>query len=147
MKTFGANALSMSPFLPTHGYQFNPHFFLGAGLTAGFSGLYDNWFLGAYIHARTDQTFGKYTPFGDLRFGIVTHSPGLFYISPGIGYRFNFGHRANLNVGLALTLQCTGSEDTDATFYTDNAGDLLHITLGKEPPLKPYLTLRLGIDF
>ena len=129
-----------------HGFQFNRHFFLGVGLSAGFSGINDNWFLGAFADVRTDQTFGKYTPYADLRFGILTHAVGL-YFSPGIGYRFNVGHRTNLNVGLGMTLQYMGKDRADDTFYYDNAGTLLHITVGKDPAIKPYFTFRLGLDF
>ena len=134
-------------FATSHGYQFNPRFFLGAGFMDGYSGIHDGWFLGTYLHARTDQTFGRYTPYAEIRTGIVTHAEGGLYLSPAVGYRFNFGHRTNINVGIGLTLRHTGGEDTTGSFYYNSQGDLIHITLGKDPIMKPYATLRVGIDF
>lgn len=140
-KAFGEMALSTS-----HGYQFNPRFFLGAGLMGGYSGIHDGWFLGGFLQARTDQTFGKFTPYADLRVGLVTHAEGGLYISPTIGYRFNFGHRANLNVGVGLTLRHMGERDATSTFY-HSGGELIHITVGRDPVMKPYFTFRVGVDF
>lgn len=141
-KAFGEMVLSTS-----HGYQFNPRFFLGLGVMGGYSGIHDGWFLGTFLHARTDQTFGKLTPYADIRVGLVTHAEGGLYISPSIGYRFNFGHRTNLNLGLGVTLRHMGETGDSSTFYYDNAGDLIHITVGKDPVLKPYFTFRIGLDF
>ena len=141
-KAFGEMALSTS-----HGYQFNHHFFLGLGVMGGYSGIHDDWFLGTYLHARTDQTFGKFTPYADLRAGFVTHAEGGLYISPSIGYRFNFGHRTNLNLGIGITLRHMGETDATSTHYYNNQGDLIHITIGRDPVMKPYFTFRVGLDF
>lgn len=141
-KAFGEMALSTS-----HGYQFNPRFFVGLGLSGGYSGIHDGWFMGTYVHARTDQTFGKFTPYAELRFGLVTHAEGGLYISPAIGYRFNFGHRANLNLGVGMTLRHMGETDASSSHYYNNQGELIHITLGKDPVMKPYFTFRVGVDF
>ena len=130
-----------------HGYRFNPNFFLGGGLAVGYSGVNDHWFLGAMIDARTDQKFGRYTPFADLRTGVYTHISNGLFINPSIGYRFNFGHRTNLNVSIGVNLQFFGRYDSDATYYTDNTGNILHITLGSDPVFKPFAMLRVGIDF
>ncbi len=141
-KAFGEMALSTS-----HGYQFNPRIFVGLGLTGGYSGIHDGWFAGMFVHARTDQTFGRFTPYADLRVGLVTHAEGGLYISPTVGYRFNFGHRANLNLGIGLTLRHMGETDANSTFYYNNQGDLIHITVGRDPVMKPYFTFRVGLDF
>lgn len=142
-KAFGEFSLSTS-----HGYQFTPRFFLGLGLMGGVSGIHDyGWFMGAYLHARTDQTFGRYTPYADLRAGIVTHAEGGLYLAPSIGYRFNFGRRTNLNVGVGVTLRHMGESDASSSFYYDNAGNLINVTIGKDPVMKPYFTFRIGVDF
>lgn len=131
----------------SHGYQFNKHFYLGAGLKFGFAGFYDEWLLGLFLHIRTDQTFGKYTPFAELRTGISTETDGYLYFSPTLGYRFNFGHHTNLNVGIGMTLRPFDSGSEDVTFYYDLAGELERIAVGKLPAVKPYFTFRVGIDF
>lgn len=130
----------------SHGYQFNRHFFLGAGLAIGGNDFYDMWLLRSFLHIRTDQTFGRFTPFAELRTGISTENFGCFYFSPTIGYRFNFGYRTNLNIGLGMTLHTTGSDREDVTFYYDS-GELVRIAVGKVPVLKPAFTFRVGIDF
>lgn len=140
-KSFADVALTTS-----HGFQFNSRFFLGAGVTGGFSAIGDNWILGAFIHIRTDQTFGKYTPFADLRIGAESNPDGYFYVSPCIGYRFNFGYITNLNIGLGMSLKYSGKDRADTTSYLDNHGVLLHLVVGKPPVVKPYFTCRIGID-
>ena len=56
-------------FTTSHGYQINPLFFIGAGLGMEHCGNVDNWVAPIFLEGRIDLTFGKFTPFGDLRLG------------------------------------------------------------------------------
>ena len=130
----------------SHGFQFNPNFFLGGGILGGYSSLLDAAYVDMYAHARTDQTFGRFTPYADLRVGIQYRADGPLYISPTVGYRFNFGHKANLNIGLGLTLTHAHHHDYDS-FYYNRHGELRLITFGSSNFFKPAFTFRAGIDF
>lgn len=120
----------------SHGYQFNPHFFLGAGV----------WFqLGAgelhrralevpvFLHGRTDWTFGKIPLYFDLRLGVsrgtryIKAVQDKVFIIPAVGYHLDWGKAvsANFAVGIAL-----------------HGGDLTeHLTFTALP------AIRLGIEF
>lgn len=114
----------------SHGFQFNPHFFLGGGLmfervhTRNSGHKMEN---PIYVHARTDWTFGRVPLYGDVRIGGVLFGDYRFYMSPTVGYRFNWGRKANLNVGAGMTFRGYGWSD--------------------EKTLHPQLAVRLGIDF
>lgn len=114
----------------THGYQINNHLFVGAGVEVA------NWFwfgmLPIYADARYDVKWGKFTPFADVRLGYdcLNHKA---YFSPNIGYRFNWGRKINLNLGLGLTLK--GYDKSDLP-YGVNANTY-----------DPFFNLRFGIDF
>lgn len=134
----------------SHGYQFSPRFFLGAGV--GFQPSVNSSgadLVPLFIQARTDQTWGKFTPFGDLRVGYNMCDGGGLYLSPSVGYRFNWGRRLNLNVGVGMTLRGTTTEQyqinviplPDGTF----AAEMLY--QGKHHSVKPMFSLRVGIDF
>ncbi len=135
----------------SHGYQFNPRFYLGIGFTLfGIEDLNDTMYSSAFLHARTDQTFGKFTPFADIRVGATTlNSSGnswSFYCSPTIGYRFNFGHRVNLNLSIGMTLTTTDHDDEVNVCVQHSTMEITNVVLGK-CALKSYLTARVGIDF
>lgn len=111
----------------THGYQFNKHIFAGAGFLLSFAGSATT--LPVYADFRYDISFGKFTPFAEMRVGgnICCESDcNPLYLSPTVGYRFNWGRKANFNLGLGLTLRGEPK-------YGNR--------------VDPLFTLRLGLDF
>lgn len=96
----------------THGFQFNPHFYFGAGLGAGTYKDHNKHYTGEggwlqlFIDARTDQKFGKYTPYADIKLGVMSHgwSDDGWYLNPSVGYRFHIIKKLNVNVGVGATL-------------------------------------------
>lgn len=114
----------------THGFQFSPHFFLGAGVAweriSDRAGL-RNSEIPLFVQGRTDWTFGRVPLYGDLRIGGVMFGDYRFYLSPTVGYRLALGQRINLNVGIGMTFRGLGWSD--------------------EKTLHPQLALRVGIDF
>ena len=159
-ETYSWSANHYSPGISTsHGYQFNTWLFAGAGIDYSLedSGGYyyyapkhhynlHNYFLSVFGEVRTDLQFGKFTPFADIRLGKNATSNGTVYFSPSIGYRFNWGRKVGINVGLGYTLD---------TYRYEN-----HI-LGQTPegltifvPTGEYFnrnlssfTFRVGLDF
>lgn len=114
----------------SHGYQFNSHFFLGAGVM--YERVHrDSYFYGGeypiYLHARTDWTLGRFPVYGDLRVGGVILGEYRLLISPTVGYRLSLGRKSNLNFGIGMNLRGYGWSD-EKTFH-------------------PQLAIRVGIDF
>lgn len=130
----------------SHGYQFNPHLFVGLGLLGSYSQIYNAVLLGTFLHVRTDQTFGHFTPYAEVRTGLKTDSDGAFFITPALGYRFNFGHKTNLNVGVGLNLQYRPNPGS-LTYYGHNGDHWKYLVVGKAPVFKPYFDFKIGIDF
>lgn len=131
--TFALWGLSTS-----HGYQFNPHFFLGAGIMfqIGSGDVMRRLELPLFVHARTDWQFGKYPVFGDLRVGGTFMGRNMrggedkLQITPSIGYRWNWGRRTCGNVSLGLSLH-----------GCDDRGWMTHFTW------HPLPLVRFGIEF
>ncbi len=114
----------------SHGYQFNPHLFVGAGLVLErhhpVSHNYGYEFP-IFAHARTDWQFGRFPLYGDIRIGGVILGDDRLYISPTVGYRLNLGGKSNLNFGIGLNLR--------------------GYRWGDESSIHPQLAIRAGIDF
>lgn len=118
----------------THGYQINNHIFTGIGfLVAATMGTGT---VPLYADVRYDNQWGKFTPYGDFRIGYDLINQGL-YLSPTVGYRFNWGRKVNLNLGAGMTLK--PSQITEPIL-----GTIRSVTGVKYDPV---FTLRLGIDF
>lgn len=128
---FGDNTTTVYYGLSTsHGYQFNNHYFLGAGMmferhhpVSHNSGLE----FPIYLHARTDWKLGSFPIYADVRIGGVILGEYRFYLSPVVGYRLNIGRKSNLNIGIGMNFRGYG--------WTD------------EKTLHPQLAIRVGIDF
>lgn len=135
----------------SHGFQFNPHFFLGGGLMIEGSNKLEMATLPLFVQVRTDQKWGQFTPFGDLRVGFNCCDGGGIYLSPTVGYRLNWGRKANLNLGIGLTLRGSTTDNYRMTFTEDFLGtgqSVLDIEyIGKSHHTKAMFTIRLGIDF
>lgn len=129
----------------SHGYQFNPHIFVGLGVLGYYSQILNYALIGSFLHVRTDQTFGKFTPYAEVRTGLKTDGFGAFFITPAIGYRFNFGHKPNLNVGIGLNLQYRPEPGGVINYGHDGHGP--RYTVVDFVSIQPYFDFKVGIDF
>lgn len=137
-------------FSTSHGFQFNPHFFLGAGLAFEKCSDEDSWLVPFFVQARTDQKFGKFTPFADVRLGYDAGRRAGVYFSPSIGYRFNFGHKVGLNISIGYTLSSYKIDlyQVDVEEDHESGNIFVDVTkLGETRTTNSMLSLRLGIDF
>lgn len=130
----------------SHGYQFNNWFYAGAGMDFEYCTNENKFILAPFIDGRADLTFGKITPFGDIRVGYSVNDGGGIYFSPSIGYRFNWGNKIGLNFGLGLTLKGYNKDLQDAVYYPE-MGWWDFITVGKYRGCYAFFSFRLGIDF
>ena len=80
-----------------------------------------------------------------MRLGLSTSGGGGVYFSPTVGYRFNWGHKASINVGLGLTLKSKNMESYDFTILPDGSG--LLTPLGRKHLAECLFALRLGVEF
>lgn len=132
-------------FSTSHGYQINQMFFVGAGLGMERCGKLDNWIVPLFIDGRVDLKLGKFTPYGDLRLGAnLAEGTGL-YISPTIGYRFNWGRKTGVNLGAGLTLAGYKAEHYEGTVTGPDSYEIHYV--GTRRHMRAYFSFRLGLDF
>ena len=129
----------------SHGYQFNPNFYLGAGLAVRYCNKEDGLELPLFLHARTDQKFGGFTPFAELRAGYTIENNNRLFAAPTIGYRFNWGRKAGLNVGVGLSVDTYKVDLIESG--PGNNGYWEYTKVGSKRITKAYFTFRIGFDF
>lgn len=132
-------------FTTSHGYQINPMFFVGAGLGMERCGKLDNWVAPIFLQGRIDLKLGKFTPFGDLRLGANVAEGAGIYISPTIGYWFNWGRKMGVNLGAGLTLAGYRAEHYEGTMTGPDSYEIQYV--GTRRHIRTYFSFRLGIDF
>lgn len=132
-------------FTTSHGYQINHILFIGGGLGMERCGRLNNWVAPVFIQGRADMKFGKLTPYGDLRLGANIAEGVGAYISPTIGYRFNWGHKMGINFGAGLTLAGYKAEHYEGTWMGPDSYEIQYINTRHH--IRPYFSFRLGIDF
>lgn len=133
----------------SHGYQFNHNIFLGTGIdfTIGYPGS----MLPAFIDFRYDLLFGKFTPFGDVRLGYNMTAGGGIYFSPSIGYRFNWGRKVSLNIGIGYTLLGHTNEKNEYGHSDENSKPedsyFIITSTSKKYITNSLFSIRMGCDF
>ena len=132
-------------FSTSHGYQINPMLFIGGGLGMERCGDLDNWVVPIFVQGRVDFKFGKFTPFGDVRLGANVAEGAGIYISPTIGYRFNWGRKMGVNLGAGLSLAGYKAEHYEGTMTGPDSYEIQYI--GTNNHIRAYFSFRLGIDF
>lgn len=113
----------------THGYQFNPYLFVGAGMSCVWMLNDNNYnsesegsklkYLPLFADIRTDLRFRRFTPFIDLRMGANLLRHGAFSGALTIGYRFNWGRRVSINLALGVNLRGHRYEEYDSGWNPD----------------------------
>ena len=134
-------------FATTHGYQFNNHCYLGAGV--GLPLLVSlNLILPVYADFRYDVKFGKFSPYADFKIGCNLAGLGA-YISPTIGYRINCGAntKTNINIGLGLTLLHNVDEHKAGVSHPYDPTNYYTYKTVTTHHFDPLFAFRVGVDF
>lgn len=129
----------------SHGYQINPMFFVGAGIGMEKCGSLDNWIAPVFVQGRADFQFGKFTPFGDIRLGVNLAEGAGVYFSPTVGYRFNWGRKMGVNLGLGLSLAGYKAEHYEGSYTGPDDYEIHYV--GSRRHVRAYFSFRIGIDF
>ena len=90
----------------SHGYQFNPYVFVGAGVSLDCYTAKTWCTIPIFANVRVTPLVSKITPFIDVKGGynFVGYMKGV-YFAPSIGCRFGLTRKVGLNVGLGYVLQ------------------------------------------
>lgn len=140
---FCKSTLTFLGITTSHGYQFNPHFYLGAGCMLECACPSGDMTIPIFADSRYDAQFGKFTPFVDLRGGLYFDGGSEFnlYLNPTIGYTFRKSKKFNFNFGAGITLR--GNK------IVENIVEDGHLVAPYvvRHTLNTLATIRFGIDF
>ncbi|MDE6301912.1 MAG: hypothetical protein K2M19_09380 [Muribaculaceae bacterium] len=141
----GRSTLFYTGFSTSHGYQCTPWVFVGAGLSLEYCPANESHILAPFVQGRTDLKFGNFTPFGDVRVGYNLSDGGGIYFSPSVGYRFNWGRKVGINLGVGLTLQGYAIDHYEVVILPD---DYVWLTYtGRKHGAHALFSFRIGLDF
>lgn len=136
----------------SHGYQFNPWLYVGGG--AGLEYNLDwkayetgkiKFIIPVFAEGRLDAKWGKFTPYFSARLGANLAEHAGVYFSPMVGYRFNWGRRSAINLGLGMSLFGYRQKYYEHVFLPEGGivfGDIAHY---QATAVK--FSLRLGFEF
>lgn len=130
----------------SHGYQFNPHIFLGGGVAADYS-LSDRRFycVPIFVHFRNDLKIRRFTPYFDARLGYNFIDGGGVFASLQAGYRINWGRKTAINIGIGATLRGYKGDDY-AEWWTPESG-MQSAYIGQSGRHEILPQLRVGVEF
>ncbi len=140
----------------SHGYQFNPYFFLGAGIGLHFMPSYESNGMNIALDVRDSQvdvpifanircnfSKQKFSPFIDLKGGrFITNNGGL-YVNASIGLRYALNDSQGLSFSIGYASEKLEFETFDSfdNHYSMNYSRTLR-KLSTEA-----ITIKLGFDF
>lgn len=139
----------------SHGYQFNNWLYVGGGAGfeynldwKAFENEYDenaSYIIPIFVECRLDAKWRRFTPYFSVRLGANVADNGGVYFSPTVGYRFNWGRRSAINLGLGLTLFGYRSSYPEHIMQPDGGIDL-GPTIHYQAHVVRF-SLRLGYEF
>jgi len=146
----------------THGYQFNPYFFLGAGMGFDFTGEATYGDVGGrpynkrdskvdipmYFCARANFLKTKLSPFIDARFGSHVSDKAEQYVDIELGARYSLSDNMGLSFSIGVQERIVTVDQYKSEignkyngykttyYYTDRTGETFH-----------GLIFKFGVDF
>lgn len=130
----GDLATNRLEFSTSHGYQFNPYFYLGLG--AGLHYYYeggDAFVIPVFVNPRVNFIDGNITPFVDLKLGYSFVDAEGFYFNPNIGVSFKVQEKNAINVSIGYTMQKAKYDyyyyDYYYSYYNSGSVDINGISL------------------
>lgn len=121
----------------THGYQFNPYIFAGAGIGYNYYTEGEAHAVPIFANIRVTPLNSSITPYIDAKLGYSVADIDGLYFSPSIGCRFGLNERIGINIGLGYSLQ-----QAEVWYY-----DFYYEDIYTEKKVISGLNLKIGIDF
>ena len=132
-------------FSTSHGYQFNPYFFMGAGLGLDYNSKRDRIFMPIFANVRFNIINKRVSPYIDLRGGyspISDADGGYFNFSTGVSIMFK--PRFGLYAGFTYTMQQMSVIRTYTNYsYSTNRQNLSFT----ENEYMHYVGFKVGLEF
>ncbi len=140
----------------SHGYQFNPYIFLGAGLGLHFMPSYatedmeipldtrdSKVDIPVFANIRFNLSKTKISPFLDAKGGTYVTNNGNIYVNVSAGCRFAINERQGINIAIGYALGKLEFEKFDRFTSRYN----MNYTRSKSMGNTEAITLKVGLDF
>lgn len=134
----------------SHGYQFNPHLFLGAGIGLDYHAAGGRLFMPLFADVRANFLNRDITPFWGIKAGYSIGSKNAYnkvstgaYFNPTFGVRFILNRQSAMNIAFGYNLQQQIVKKD--IYYNDNF--FIYTGVYHHRLLRHALSLRLGVDF
>ena len=128
---YGGSIVSLST---SHGYKFNPYFFLGCGASLDYHPYWLEIYLPIYLESRVNFTKKAISPYIGAKIGYSVYNMNGTYVNISFGTSFKIKNNFALNASFGYNMQMG---DTEAKY---NSNTILH---------KPMsgLFIKAGIEF
>ncbi|MEL5892341.1 hypothetical protein AAE250_02410 [Bacteroides sp. GD17] len=127
-------ALHATEFSTTHGYQFNPYLFVGAGLGFHFtSSDAEMTYMPLYLDVKANLMQTKVAPFIDVKAGYSVLDAKGVYLSPSVGVNYNFYKCLSVYLKVGYTYQ-----KVDSPIYANSDKEISNIG---------GITAKIGFEF
>ena len=123
----------------SQGYQFNPFFFVGAGLGVDYHFGENCIFLPLYANGRINFIDNPVSPFFDLKIGYSVYEGKGAFLAPSIGTRFAIDQRCGFTFSVGYNLQRGGMPTYSCYNYNCFNGSTTKTLNG--------ISLKIGLDF
>lgn len=134
---YGSGIFSFST---SHGYQFNPYFFLGAGIGLDYHFGESTAYMPVFANARGYFADKKIAPFVDAKIGYAPIDGCGVYFSPSIGVSIGVSKKCAVNISIGYNMQQTEVRYYSSYYhdyeYSYNTDELIH-----------GLTFKAGVEF
>ncbi len=135
---YGDDAIELST---SHGYQFNPYIFLGAGVAVSYHKDWETVFVPVFVDFKVNFINQKVTPFFGLKTGYSAYDATGAYVNPSMGVSFGIGRKASLDLSIGYTLQVMDDMETISSYgyyryYSDYSSENVE-----------GITFRIGFSF
>ena len=98
----------------SHGYQFSPYLFVGAGVAANYYFDSEAFALPLFAHVRANILDNNISPYVDFKIGYALVDAEGLYMSPSVGCKIN-----SFNVGIGYVMQ-----KVDTYWGSENCGGI-----------------------
>ncbi len=92
-------------FSTSHGYQFCPYFFLGAGVGLNYHAGWDVVEIPIFAHLRSEFLDNAISPFLDVKIGYSPYDGTGVYAEPSVGCRVGVTDKLGLSLGIGYEMQ------------------------------------------
>ena len=124
----GVNGDGIISFSTSHGYQFNPYVFLGAGIGFDYHFGWGIFFMPIYADVRAYVPYSRVSPIFGVKLGYSPVDGQGLYFNPNLGVNVKLKRSLALDFTVGFNLQRSGFFITDFYDYIEYDDNIMGVT-------------------